>query len=192
MRVLWIYDSLSVQLQRLANRLAERSDISLEIMCRFGEARPDVASSVPMTPLVCRSKFDPEARQQIRQKLQSADFDVVHAYTSRNLANLIGAGRGLRRLPKIVGYRGTINRLRVLDPANWITFWHPRLTHTTCVCQAVREALLKSGLPPSRLSVVWEGCDAEGLPPLAAGSRDEFSIPEDAMVVGSVANMRQG
>lgn len=86
-----------------------------------------------------------------------------------------------------------MNRLRLLDPANWVTFWRPRLSHVTCVCHAAQKALLKSGLPASKLSVVWEGCDSESLLPVAeTSSRASFDIPEDAFVVGVVANMRAG
>ncbi len=191
MRVLWVYDCLSIHLQRLATQLARRPDIELEIMCRFGETRPDVPSSVPMTRLTCKRKLDFEARKLIRRKIQSGNFDVVHGYTSRNFANVIGACRGLNPMPKIIGYRGTIDRLNLLDPANWITFWHPRASHATCVCHAAREALIESGVPASKLSVVWEGCDPEGLLPAAAAcSRARFDIPDDAFVVGVVANMR--
>jgi L-malate glycosyltransferase len=191
MRVLWVYDHLSVQVQRMATELVERHGIELEIMCRYGETRPDVPSWVPVTPLVCKSKLDFAARKLIRSKIQSDNFDVAHAYTSRNFANLIGACRGLKQIPKIVGYRGTINRLKMLDPANWITFWHPRVSQVTCVCHAGKEALLASGIPESKLSVVWEGCDPASLLPLAAtSSRANFDIPDDAFVVGVVANMR--
>ncbi|MEO8495513.1 MAG: glycosyltransferase family 4 protein [Planctomycetota bacterium] len=191
MRVLWVYDQLSTHTQRLATQLVERHDIDLEIMCCPGEKRPDVPSSVPVTPLVCRNKVDFEARKLIRRKIQSGNYDVAHAYTSRNQANLIGACRGLRPMPRLVGYRGTINRLQLLDPANWITFWHPRVSRVICVCHATQKAMIESGLPESKLSVVWEGCDPEGLLPSAAtSSRASFDIPDDAFVVGVVANMR--
>lgn len=97
MRVLWVYDYLSIHAQRLATQLAERHGIELEIMCRFSDTRPDVPSSVPA--LVCKSKFDFEARKLIRSKIQSGNFDVVHTNTSHNLSNLLGACRGLRPTP---------------------------------------------------------------------------------------------
>ena len=100
MRVLWVFDTLLPAWQQLANRLVQNSDCSLEIMARYDE-RPQLATSIPLTQLRCRSKIDFKARKTIRQKLTSGKFDIDHAYTSRNLANLIGASRGLRHKPKI-------------------------------------------------------------------------------------------
>jgi len=103
---------------------------------------------------------------------------------------MLAACRGLRPMPKLVGYRGTVNRLRVLDPANWITFWHPRLSNIICVCDATNRALQGSRIDPAKLTTVWEGCGAESIATLPRSARAEFNIPEDAFVVGIVANMR--
>ncbi len=191
MRVLWVFDYLAPPLQQLAVRLAEESDISLEVMTRWDERPPRFPASIPLTYLHCRHKLDFAAQRKIRTKLQSADFDVVHAYTSRNLANLIGACRGLRPLPKIIGYRGVIKPLHLLDPANWLTFWHPRVAKIICVSEAVGHALRRSGVAQSKLVAVVEGCDPDQIQPLPRSARDEFDIPQDAFVVGAVANMRR-
>lgn len=190
MRVLWVFDCLSPTLQGVASHLTARSDISLEIMCRWGKKPPLDPASIPQTNLICRNKLDFEARKIIRQKVFSGNFDIVHAYTSRNLANVVGACRGICPLPKIIGYRGTINRLRLLDPANWITFWHPRVSNIICVCEATNQALQASGISAPKLSTVWEGFTADTLPRPERSALAEFGIPEDAFVVGVVANMR--
>jgi len=192
MRVLWVFDTLLPTLQQLANRLADEPGIELEIMARWDRDAPAISHSIPLTNLTCRHKLDLAARQRIREKVRAGKFDIVHAYTSTNLANLIGACRGLRPMPRIVGYRGAIKPLRLLDPANWITFWHPRLAKIICVSHATERALLKSRIPPSKLAAVLEGCDPENLQPLPRSARHEFDIPADAFVVGTVANMRRG
>ena len=79
----------------------------------------------------------------------------------------------------------------MLDPANWITFWHPRLTKIVCVCNATKKALRDSGIPESKLATVWEGPSLDTLQPLPRSTRSEFDVPADAFVVGLVANMRR-
>ena len=190
MRVLWVFDYLSAQVQRVANLLADRGDVSLEVTCRWDDKPPLDSSRIPLTYLHCRNKFDFAARRRIRSQIQSGGYDIVHAYTSRNLANVIAACRGLREAPRIVGYRGTVSRLRLLDPANWITFWHPRVDKIICVCHATERALVASGIPTSKLVTVWEGCAPESLHTPPRSARSEFGIPADAFVVGLVASMR--
>ncbi len=189
MRVLWVFDRLHPAWQQVANRLVQGGDCSLEIMARYDEP-PQLATSIPLTQLSCHSKIDFKARQKIRQKIISGRFDIAHAYTSRNLANLIGASRGLRHKPKIVGYRGTTNRLRALDPCNWISFLNPSVSKITCVSQASERALRQSGIPQSKLAAVVEGCDLDGFREPDPSEIRDFNIPQDAFVVGAVANMR--
>jgi len=189
MRVLWVFDRLVPAWLQVAERLARVPDISLEIMARY-DTPPQLASDIQITPLTCRSKLDFQARKQIREKLRDGNFDVAHAYTSRNLASLVGACRGLRNTPKIVGYRGAISRLRRLDPSNWITFWHPTVDQIMCVSRATEQALRASRIPSSKLVAVNEGCDTSGLRQVDPSEVAEFNIPTGAFVVGTVANMR--
>ena len=190
MRVLWVFSDLSKQLLAVAANLAARDGIALEIMCPDGDFFSEIPASIPVTLLACRSKLDFTARRQIREKVRGGRFDIVHAYTSRNLANMIAACRGVCPMPKVVGYRGVVSRLSVLDPANWVTFWHPRISHIICVSDATNRALQASRIDPAKLTTVLEGCDPENVPPLPRSARAEFNIPDDAFVVGTVANMR--
>ncbi len=189
MRVLWVFDYLAPAWQQVASRLAATEDISLEIMARY-DSPPRFSTSIPLTPLTCRHKIDAAARKAIRDQVRNGDYDVVHAYTSKNLANLIAAVRGLKNKPKIIGYRGAISRLRRLDPSHWITFWHPAVDKITCVSRATEEALLDSNIAPTKLAAVNEGCDPGGMQPVSKADRDDFRIPPGAFVVGTVANMR--
>jgi glycosyltransferase involved in cell wall biosynthesis len=190
MRVLWIFEHLSAQAREVAYNLAERSDVTLEVMTPWNNDPPLDPALVPLTRLHCRHKVDFSARRVIRQKLKSASFDLAHAYTSRDLANLIGARHGVRPLPKLIGYRGTVNRLQWLDPAHWITFWHPAVTKIHCVCHATQRTLEASRISASKLTTVWEGCDASVLQTPSRHALADFDIPPDAFVVGTVANMR--
>lgn len=184
-RLLWVYEYLTPPMQELAEIVANHPEIELEIMTRNTELR-----DVPLIPLECRNKVDFRARRAIREQVIRGNYDLVHCYTSRNLANTLAACSGLKPRPQVIGYRGTINRLSRLDPANWITFWHPGVSAITCVCNATRRALLASGISEHKLHTVWEGCSPAALSKSKQYTRADFDIPEDAFVVGTVASIR--
>ncbi len=188
MRVLWVFDALSPQLLAVAGEVDRQPDIDLRIMtCN---PLPIELSHLAAPTVTCRTKVDFSARRQIREYLKQNHCDIAHAYTSRNMANLAGACWGWRDRPKLIGYRGTIDRLSRFDPANWITFWHPRFDRINCVCQATHSALAASGVPEKKLETVWEGCNPKLLIVRPRDVLTEFGIPADAFVIGTVANAR--
>lgn len=189
MRVLWVFEALSPQMVAVAAELDQQTDIELRIMT--AGPLPHALQHLAATTVACRSKIDIRARSQIRQYLKDHVYDIAHAYTSRNMANLAGACWGLRNAPRLVGYRGTIDRLSPWDPANWLTFHHPRYARIVCVCQATQIALAASGVPTHKLQTVWEGCDARLIEPRPRSTLAEHGIPAGAFVVGSVANARR-
>ncbi|MBI1311336.1 glycosyltransferase [bacterium] len=190
MRVLWLFDKLSPQMKLLAGQLNHVHGIELDVISRWDGDPPLDSSVFNQTDLECRSKLDFAARKAVRQQLENGNYDIAHAYTSRNLATLAAACRGLSRRLQVVGYRGTVTPLKRLDPANWITYWHPRVDRIICVCDATRRALERSGIAPEKLATVWSGCDPTAFEELGRSALAEFDIPSDAVVVGAVANMR--
>lgn len=189
MRVLWVYEALTTQMIALAAEIQRQPDIRLEIMT--SHPLPAELAHLATPRVTCQNKLDFNARKSIRDQLKLGNYDIAHAYTSRNLANLLGACQGLEKSPRIVGYRGTIDQLHVLDPANWITFWHPRVASIICVCEATKAALTASGIPSQKLAAVWEGCHPESFQALPRSKLLEYDIPPDAFVVGTVANVRR-
>lgn len=188
-RVLWVFDAISPQLLAVAAEVDRQPDIVLQIMtCN---PLPAELSHMAAPIVECRTKIDFRARWQIRDYLKKNPVDVAHAYTSRNMANLAGACWGLSNAPKLIGYRGTIDRLSRLDPANWLTFWHPRFDRIYCVCHATQTALAASGVPPHKLETVWEGCDPRLLDVRPREILADYGIPKNAFVIGTVANARR-
>lgn len=186
--VLWVFDALSPQMLALAAEVDSQPDIELQIISPH--PLPTELSHLSGPAIACRNKIDFRAMWQIRCQLAENSFDIAHAYTSRNMANLAWACLGLRNAPQLIGYRGTIDRLSRLDPANWLTFYHPRFAVINCVCHATHAALSKSGLPQRKLETVWEGCAPQTLNIRNRQVFAEFDIPPDAFVIGTVANAR--
>ncbi len=188
MRVLWVFEALSPQMLGLAAEVDRQPDIDLRIMTR--SALPAELAHLSAPSVACRNKVDFRARWQIRAHLKQNHYDVAHAYTSRNMANLAGACWGWRDAPLLIGYRGTIDRIKRLDPANLLTFLNSRFARIHCVCHATQAALASSGIPADKLVTVWEGCDPSLLHVRSREVLGEFGIPPEAFVVGTIANAR--
>ncbi len=186
--VLWVFNALSPQMLALAAEVDRQPDIELQIITPY--PLPEGLSHLSAPLVSCRNKIDFRAMRQIRRHIAENSFDIAHAYTSRNMANLAWACLGLQNAPQLIGYRGTIDRLSRLDPANWITFYHPRFALINCVCHATQSALAASGLPQWKLETVWEGCAPEMLSTRTRQVFAEYDIPPDAFVIGTVANAR--
>ncbi len=186
--VLWVFDALSPQMLALAAEVERQPDIKLRIITPH--PLPTQLSHLSAPAVTCRNKIDLRAVRQIRRNIAENSFDIAHAYTSRNMANLAWACLGLRNAPQLIGYRGTIDRLSRLDPANWLTFYHPHFAAINCVCHATQSALAASGLPQRKLETVWEGCAPELLKIRSRHVFAEYDIPPDAFVIGTVANAR--
>lgn len=186
--VLWVFHALTQQMLALAAEVDRQPDIDLQIITPH--PLPTELAHLGAPPAICRNKIDFRAMRHIRAHLEINSFDIAHAYTSRNMANLAWACLGLRNAPQLIGYRGTIDRLSRLDPANWLTFYHPRFAVINCVCHATQAALAASGIPQKKLETVWEGCAPKNLSIRTRQVFADYGIPPDAFVIGTVANAR--
>lgn len=158
-----------------------------------GSPKPDRAlelhnNGISVLPLRCRSKIDLSAIRALRRIFRAEPVGIVHAFTSRMLANALIASFGVQT--KIVAYRGTIGHVSRFDPTSWISFLNPRISAISCVSSAVREYLLTCGVPPHKLFVIYKGHEVDwycGEEPIRLA---ELGIPENSFVISCVANMR--
>jgi glycosyltransferase involved in cell wall biosynthesis len=131
------------------------------------------------------------AAWRLSRHVKATRPDVLHMHTANahavgvRAARFLGKGRPRTVVSRHVAYSifrhsfFGLNRLKYTRGVDRIL----------CVSDAVKDVLLRDGLPPERLAVVPAAVDAEPLraaPDRAAGYRREFGIPEDALVVGTV------
>lgn len=115
-------------------------------------------AGVTCRPLTVKHRLDSAAITELRVLLHSEPFDVVYAPINRTLSAALQATRGMR-LP-VVGYRGTLGHLSRWDPACWLTYFHPRLSHVVCVSDAVMRHLTHDlHFRPERLTRIYKGHD---------------------------------
>jgi glycosyltransferase involved in cell wall biosynthesis len=96
----------------------------------------------------------------------------------------------MRHRPRIVSFRG------ITAPAPWwsgverITYRSQRVDAHACESSAVREALVRSGIPGERCRVVYNCPNNRAAAVDRAAARNAWGVPHDAFVVAMVANMR--
>ena len=152
-----------------------------------GELRRRMAEGPDLYLLTPRGELDLHAAWRLARLLRELDPGVVHAHDAHAVAfaaaalSLAGAGLAAR----LVAARRVDFRLA----ANAFSRWKYRqVDHFICASSAIRKLLATSGIPPERMTVVYEGVDVERI--RAAPALDPhkaFGLPRGAPVVGNVA-----
>ena len=191
MRVLVLSEGLDLPEFHMLEELRSRG-VEITVMlapgCEYFERLADV--DIRAVALTLKSRLDFAGIKQIRAELKRGAYDVFHALrNNRPISNALWASIGIP--VKKVAYRGTMGNLSRLDPASWLAYLSPRIDALICVSEAVRQYLLGMGVPGTRAQTVLKGHDVRWYQADGAPTLSEFGIPEDAFVVGCVANMRR-
>ncbi|MEM7765610.1 MAG: glycosyltransferase family 4 protein [Pseudomonadota bacterium] len=148
---------------------------------RMRDANIRVASFEP------RGKISPRAIRQIRDYVIANAIDIVYAFNNRAISNAIWACSGLD--VKLITYRGQTGNVERFDPSVLLTHRHPRVDGIICVADAIRRYLRPRIAPRVPIATVYKGHDLRWYQDAPASRRD-FQIPDDAIVIGCVANNR--
>lgn len=141
-----------------------------------------------MTHMKMKARLDWAAIRTIRQRLKSGSYDIVHAFNSRALSNSLIASAGLS--VKLIGYCGTMGHLRRWDPSSYLAVLNPYVDRIVCISKAVENYLCAMGVPRRRLTQIYKGHDPAWFNAAPRTRLREFGIPDDAVVIGCIANMR--
>ncbi len=141
-------------------------------------------------PLWPRNKLDFRAASQLRRDLQDIRPDIVHAFTSRGLACAMLATSFLRDPPKIATWRGIASVPSRWDPANHLSYLHPRIAGYACESYAVKHALIEAGVAESKCATTYNCVPHAKVIRAGRAGLAPWNVPERAFVVGTVANIR--
>jgi L-malate glycosyltransferase len=176
----------------LVDALAARPDVEIALVW---PRRHDFQQVPPPTRVSPRfydggTKVNLRAAWQLRQILRAERPDIVHAFYGRALSHTVLAAQGLRKRPHIVSFRGIVSPLGRFDAGDWLSYHHPLVAAHACESNAVRDALIRSGLEASRCWTTYNSMfNVPTRRPGRAGLA-QFNIPTDAFVVGTMAAMR--
>ena len=172
--------------------MAQLPDVQLTVLGdpAYTPSYSGVAAIREVVPYAPRGKFDRTAIRCIRQSIAKHQPDVVHAFYGRALTNTILATAWMRNPPPIVSYRGITSAPTLWDPANWLSYRHRRVAGHACESNAVREAMIQSGVSAEKCCTTYNCVPLHQYERPGAAARREFEIPAGAFVFASVATMR--
>lgn len=191
MRILFLSSWIDTPTRLLVERTAEHAGVVATVLCDRRRNPEEFDPRVGRGDFRSRGKLDLAAIRALRQRMVDGCFDVVHAMSSRLLANALVASRGMSAAPAVCGFVGHIGRYSPWSPADRLTYLHRRVAAVSCNCQAAAEPLARSGVSREKLFTIYAGQPfAERPTPPDCEVRRELAIPEDALVVGFAGNMR--
>src|SRR5690554_609044 len=134
-----------------------------------------------------KSKISLGFIRQIRQLIDNHKFDIIHAPDSKGLANAIWAS--YFRPVKLVGYRGTLAKVRRLDLSYWLALLHPRVDRVICVNQSIYD-YMRTFFRAQKLLLNYKGYDLEWGKEASLQDVELPPMPDDAFVVSYIASTR--
>ena len=154
-----------------------------------GKIKPVRDAGADCVEIEFRNRLDFAASYALRRELRRRPCDLIYATVNKPLAAVLRATIGFPRV-KVVGYRGTIGHLSRLDPASWLTYFHPGLDHVVTVSDAVRRYFTQNlRFPESKVTRIYKGHDAEWY----RSQTTDYKIPEslrDLTIVSFAGQIR--
>lgn len=140
-------------------------------------------------PFRSRKKFSRQEIRYIRKTLQQGRYDVVHAFNNRVVPNTVLAAWDLP--VRVVTYRGYTGHLVWYKPTAWLSHLNPQVSRITCVSEGVTRQVRRQLLfNRDKAVTIYKGHDPQWYSDVKPYTRKELGLPEDAFVVGCVANAR--
>ena len=148
--------------------------------------------NIPLYSAALKSKTDFNSISTIRKIIKTHKIDIIQCQNNRALANAILSTYFLKDKPKIICRRGIIRKIKRLDPIEWITYLNPRYTHTIALTNAIRKDLIEnSKFNEKDITTIYQAFDLKWLDiNYQFDTKKTLNIPNDATIVGTVANFR--
>jgi glycosyltransferase involved in cell wall biosynthesis len=190
-RILYLSGLIDTPTRLLIEHTARRPGVSAAVLSDCEASRRRMTPRVECAELRSRGKIDFAAMRELRRRIVAGRFDVVHAMSSRFLANALLATQRMPNAPAICAFMGHVGKFSRWNLIHRLTFLHPRVAAIWCNCHAVIEPLVRAGVTRSKCTTVYSGLPWNDRPPGPDDAiRRELGLPADAVVVGFAGNMR--
>jgi glycosyltransferase involved in cell wall biosynthesis len=173
MRVLHIYPKddyftgAAIQLRELAQALADRGH-EVVIATRPSEHWAKLCGQAYLTHygLPMASEVDVRSAWQLAAILRRHRIEVVHAHKGKGRTLALMAGL-LVRIPVLILNRGVSFPL---DPFQRLGYTTGRVTRVIAVCESIKQGLVRSGVDPNKIEVIYSGTDTGRFHPRIDGT----------------------
>lgn len=135
-----------------------------------------------------RGEIDPRGYYRLRRWIARHRPDVVHAHDSHSLMPAAVAARLVRPRPAVIGHRRVDFPIRGHAISRWKYAHGP--DRLVAISRRVRDVLVESGVPESRIALIPSGIDLRS-PPAPDGPplRERVGAPPDAPIVLTIASL---
>lgn len=136
------------------------------------------------------SPYDIKAARKLKQLCKKLSIDVVHTHFLReNYISIFSKIMGNKAVLINTNHMLTENSRTVVLSNKLMTFFN---SHIIAVSNAVKEKLVKEGINPKKIKLIYNGIDTEYWNcEKNLGLKDEFGIDKQEFVVASVARFSE-
>jgi L-malate glycosyltransferase len=134
-------------------------------------------------------KFSLKSILLIRREIRMRKYHIIHLFNTKAIVNGSLAAIGLP--VKVIAYRGAAG-MYWYDPTAWMSHLNCRIDCLICNSHYVRQHMQRQLLfRPGKAVTIHKGMDPDWFKHVIPTPRKELSIPEDALLIGCVANVRR-
>lgn len=145
-----------------------------------------ISNKINHIPFHIKSEFDLGAAFKLAQLCRQHDFHILHAHDAHALAAATLAKLFDRDLIVIAARRVDFHVKKPIIGA--YKYANRRVNHIITVSEKIRSILISDGVPPEKITTVHSGIDIHKFDHIQNTTiRQEFKIPADHFLVGSVA-----
>lgn len=147
------------------------------------------ASGIRVIPAHPLKKFSIGTILRIRKQIIQGNYAIIHLFNTKAIVNGSLAAFGLR--VKVIAYRGAAG-MYWYDPTAWWSHLNPRIDLLICNSYFVQQHMQRQLLlNPQKAVMIHKGMDLAWFDNIKPLSRKEIGIPDNAIIVGCVANVRR-
>lgn len=175
------------QVAYLLDGLVQRG-IDSVLVCPPGAAigRHFAGSAVRVIEVPCGGDADLGFLFRLKRVLQTEKPDLVHLHSRRGADVLGGLAAKFAGVPAVLS-----RRVDNAENAVWARLKYRLYARTICISQGIADVLRAEGVAPASIRVVRSAVEAAPWrsPATRAAFCAEFDVPEDALLVGVVAQL---
>ncbi len=175
------------QVQYLVEGLVKKG-VSTALVCPPDSelARRFKLLELPFFSVKIGHAFDLKAARNIVRLIKDRDFNILQAHSSHALALALLVKTMLPGIKLVASRRVDFSVKKPLVGA--LKYNNPLVDRVVCVSQNVLRVLKNDGVKPQRLTVIHDGIDLQRFEKTRPeGLRKELQIPENHLIVGTVA-----
>jgi len=167
-----------------------RLDIEVDVMIPEWSAYkvPFEDAGIRVISYLSPKKYSCEAIKLIRKEIMQRKYHIIHLFNTRAIVNGSFAAIGLP--VKVIAYRGAAG-LHWYDPTAWLAHLNPRVDKIICNSRYVQQNVRKQLFCKDRTVMIHKGMDISWFREVIPITRKELNIPENAIVIGCIANVRK-